>query len=202
MSGFEPILIGSAIGAATNRRNPLSGALLGGVLGGVGGAAYNAVNPATTAIGTTAGGMPVAVTGVTPGAALPSAALPASKVALPSTFVGDVGVMGTPTMSMQLPNTLPMANPTMPGIISTNASTGLIPSMTAPVTMMDRLGAMGSFAKENPYAVGIGLQSANSLLATQPPPAMAPPPGLMRGQQFQVEQPQYAMFQPKPISLI
>ncbi len=32
-----PMLIGSAMGAITNRRNPLQGALLGGVLGGVGG---------------------------------------------------------------------------------------------------------------------------------------------------------------------
>ena len=202
MSGMEPILIGSALGAAMNRRNPLQGAMLGGVLGGFGGAAYNVANPAATAVGTTAGGAPLAVTGVTPGVALPSAALPASTVKLPATFLGDAGVMATPTMSMQLPNTLSMSTPTMPGFISTNASTGLIPSITADVTAMDRLRAAGQFAKENPMAVGIGLQSANSLLAQQPPVPMAPPPGLMRGQQFQTEQPQMAMFQPPQISLI
>ena len=56
MSGMEPILIGSAIGAATNRKNPIQGAMLGGFLGGagsaiapslssLGGAASSGVNP-------------------------------------------------------------------------------------------------------------------------------------------------------------
>ena len=40
MSGFEPILIGAALGAGTSAAmggNPLQGALLGGVTGGIGG---------------------------------------------------------------------------------------------------------------------------------------------------------------------
>ena len=171
MSGMEPILIGSALGAAMNRRNPLQGAMLGGVLGGFGGAAMGAANPAATATMTGAT-MPTAGTGV---------------------------AASTPIASF---GTGSLATPTMPVYAATGGSTGLIPSMTAPVTMMDRLGAMGSFAKENPMAVGIGLQSANSLLAQQPPTPMAPPPGLMRGQQFQTEQPQMAMFHPPQISLI
>lgn len=171
MSGFEPMMIGAALGAATNRRNPLQGAMLGGVLGGFGGAAMGAGNTAATAAMKGAA-MPAAGTGVTASAPIAS--------------------FGTGAL----------ATPTMPVYAATGGSTGLIGSTTAPVTMMDRLGAMGSFAKENPMAVNVGLQSANSLLTPPPPPEMAPPPGLARGQQFQIEQPQYAMAQRQPISLI
>ena len=173
MSGMEPILIGSALGAAMNRRNPLQGAMLGGVLGGFGGAAYGAANPAATATMT--------------GATMPTAATTITPMTAGAKYNAALGMMGTPTM---------------PTYAATGGSTGLIPSMTAPVTMMDRLGAMGSFAKQNPMAVGVGLQSANALLTPPEPLPMAPPPGLMRGQQFQTEQPQMAMFQPPQISLI
>jgi hypothetical protein len=175
MSGFEPMMIGAALGAATNRRNPLQGAMLGGVLGGFGGAAMGAGNTAATAAmkGAT---MPTVGTGVTAGAALPAAQ----------------GVAAT----------APFATATMPTYAATGGTTGLIGSTTAPVTMMDRLGAMGSFAKENPMAVGVGLQSANSLLTPPEPLPMAPPPNLMRGQQFQTEQPMYGMAPQQPISLI
>jgi hypothetical protein len=50
--------------------------------------------------------------------------------------------------------------------------------------------------------LGVGLQSANSLLTPPEPLPMAPPPNLMRGQQFQMEEPMYAMAQRQPISLI
>lgn len=170
MSGFEPMMIGAALGAATNRRNPLQGAMLGGVLGGFGGAAMGAANPAATA--TMTGATMPAGTGITASAPIAS--------------------FGTGSL----------ATPTMPVYAATGGTTGLIGSTTAPVTMMDRLGAMGSFAKQNPMAVGVGLQSANALLTPPEPLPMAPPPNLMRGQQFQMEQPMYAMSQQQPISLI
>lgn len=202
MSGFEPILIGSALGAMTNSKNPLQGALLGGVLGGVGGAAMGVGKVASTAAGTTAGGVPLAVTGSTPGVALPSAALPASTVKLPATFLGDPGVMATPTMSMQVANTLPMANPTMPGIVSTNASTGLIPSMTADVTMADRLKAVTQFARDNPFAMSSGLNAAQQLYGEQPM-AFPQAPGLLRGNPIPEQPPSYAAMSPmQPITLI
>jgi hypothetical protein len=168
------MMIGAALGAATNRRNPLQGAMLGGVLGGFGGAAMGAANPAATATMTGASATPIGV--ATPGMALNSGA--AFNAATP------------------------MATATMPATFATGGTTGLIGSTTAPVTMMDRLGAMGSFAKQNPMAVGVGLQSANSLLTPPTQPEMAAPPGLMRGQQFQTEQPMYGMAQRQPISLI
>lgn len=164
-------MIGAGVGAITNPRKPLQGALLGGALGGFGGAAMGAGNAAATAGMTGASAVPV---GSTAGAALPAAQ-------------GASGIF---------------ANATMPTYAATGGTTGLIGSTTAPVTMMDRLGAMGSFAKDNPMVVNTGLQSANALLTPPEPAPMAPPPGLMRGQQFQTEQPQMAMFQPPQISLI
>lgn len=164
-------MIGAGVGAITNPRKPLQGALLGGALGGFGGAAMGAGNAAATAGMTGASAVPI---GSTAGAALPAAQ-------------GASGIF---------------ANATMPTYAATGGSTGLIGSTTAPVTMMDRLGAMGSFAKQNPMAVNTGLQSANSLLTPPEPLPMAPPPSLARGQQFQMEQPMYAMSQQQPISLI
>lgn len=179
MSGMEPMMIGAALGAATNRRNPLQGAMLGGVLGGFGGAAMGAANPAATATMTgatmPAAGAATTVTPMTAGATYSGAA------------PGMIANFGMPTM---------------PTSVATGGTTGLIGSTTAPVTMMDRLGAMGSFAKQNPMALGVGLQSANALLTPPPQPEMAAPPGLMRGQQFQMEQPMYAMAPQQPISLI
>ena len=176
-----PMLIGSALGAVTNRRNPLQGALLGGVLGGVGGSFMSgfggAGNAASTAMGTTAGGVPAAITGVTPGAALPA--------------------QGAGTF----------ANPTMPGVVSTNTSTGLIGSTTAPVTMAERfaggvnalksdISSLGTFAKENPLAAGQGLQAAKGVLF--PEPVAAPTPqGLLRSTPSQEQPPQYAMGMPQ-----
>jgi hypothetical protein len=197
MSGMEPILIGSAIGAVTNPRKPLQGALLGGALGGFGGAFANVAKPAATAMGTTAGGVPLAITGSTPGAALPSAALPSSTVTLPAV---QGGVMSTPTMSMQVANKLPMANPTLPGVVSTNASTGLIPSTTADVTMMDRLRAVGQFNRENPMVGQVGSSAFQSLNEPQPMAAAAPP-GLLRGTPSPEQPMQYAMQMPQ-VSLI
>lgn len=189
-------MIGAGVGAVTNPRKPLQGALLGGALGGFGGAFANVAKPAATAMGTTAGGVPLAVTGATPGVALPSAALSESTVKLPATFLGDAGVMGTPTMSMQVANKLPFANPTMPGVVSTNASTGLIPSMTADVTMMDRLKAMGQFGKENPMVGQVGLSALRDIAQPQPM-AAAPQPGLLRGTPSPEQPTQYAMAMPE-----
>ncbi len=176
-----PILIGSALGAATNSRNPLQGALLGGVLGGVGGSFMggfgNAANTAATAASTTAGGVPAAITGVTPATTLPAQ---------------GVGTFATPTM---------------PGVVSTNTSTGLIGSTTAPVTMAERftggmnalksdIGALNTLASQNPVATQIGLGAARDIFSQQPQPPLQS--GLLRGSQVTPQQPaQYAMAMPQ-----
>jgi hypothetical protein len=198
-------MIGAGVGAMTNPRRPLQGALLGGAMGGFGGAfakgALTAGNAASTAMGTTAGGVPAAITGVTPATVLPAAKVP----------VG--GAFATPTMggttlaTATAPATGAFATPTMPGIVSTNTSTGLIGSTTAPVTMGERftggmnalksdLSDLGSFAKQNPLVAGQGLQAAGNVLF--PEPMAAPPaPGLLRGTPSQEQPPQYAMGMPQ-----
>jgi hypothetical protein len=175
MSGMEPILIGSAIGAVTNPKNPLAGALMGGALGGFGGAAAGAGNAAATATMTGAT-LPAAGTGVSAGVgSTVGATLPAQ----------GAGIFATPTN---------------PIYAATGGSTGLIGSTTAPVTMMDRLKAVGSFAKENPMVGQIGSSAYRSLNEPQPIAAAAPP-GLLRGTPQQEQPPQYAMAMPQ-VSLI
>jgi hypothetical protein len=192
-------MIGAGVGAVTNPKKPLQGALLGGALGGFGGAAMGAGNVAATAAGTTAGGVPLAVTGATKGTQLAAAPLASTNAAFSS-----AAPFANPTMqgmSMQVANKLPMANPTMPGIVSTNASTGLIPSTTADVTMMDRLRAMGQFNRENPMVGQVGSSAFQSLNEPQPM-AAATQPGLLRGNPIPMEQQQTAMLQQPQISLI
>jgi hypothetical protein len=195
-----PMLIGSALGAVTNSRNPLQGALLGGVLGGVGGSFMGgfggAGNAAATAMGTTAGGVPAAITGVTPGATLPVAQMPVSGI-----------FSKAPLAPTTTPATGAFATPTMPGVVSTNTSTGLIGSTTAPVTMGERfaggvnalksdIGALNTFASQNPVAAQVGLGAARDIMTPQPM-AAAPVAGLMRGTPIQQQESQLAMGMPQ-----
>jgi hypothetical protein len=183
-------MIGAGVGAVTNRRNPLQGALMGGALGGFGGSfakgALTAGNTASTA----------AMTGANPA------------------VMGTAG-MGSTALnpSLAFNTAAPMAKATMPTYAATGGTTGLIGSTTAPVTFGNQvaggmsalksdLGALNTFANQNPITTQVGLGALQSAMTPAPPPEMAPPPGLARGQQFQMEQPtQYAMGSPR-ISLI
>jgi len=179
-----PMLIGSALGAVTNRRNPLQGALLGGVLGGVGGSFMGGFGGAGNAAATTA------MTGANPA------------------VMGTAG-MGSTALnpSLAFNAAAPMAKATMPTYAATGGTTGLIGSTTAPVAMADRfaggmnalksdISSLGTFAKENPLAAGQGLQAAKGVLF--PEPMAAPTPqGLLRGTPSQEQPPQYAMGMPQ-----
>lgn len=162
-------MIGAGVGAITNPRKPLQGALLGGALGGFGGAAMGAGNAAAGATMTGAT-MPAAGTGITTSAALPAQ---------------GAGIF---------------ANATNPVYAATGGSTGLIGSTTAPVTMMDRLKALGTFNRENPMVGQVGSSAFQSLNEPQPMAAAAPP-GLLRGTPSQEQPMQYAMQMPQ-VSLI
>ena len=175
MSGMEPILIGSAIGAMTNPRKPLQGALLGGALGGFGGAAMGAGNAAATA-GMTGATMPAAGASAGVGSTV-GATLPVAK-----------GVTGGA-----------FATPTMPVYAATGGSTGLIPSMTAEITMADRLKALGQFNRENPMVGQVGASALQNIM--QPQPMAAPQVGLLRGTPSQEQPSQYALAMPQ-VSLI
>ena len=172
MSGMEPILIGSAIGAMTNPRKPLQGALLGGALGGFGGAAMGAGNAAATATMT--------------GATMPAAG--AATTAVPM------------AAGKAFSTAAPFANATMPTYAATGGSTGLIGSVTAPVTMADRFKALGSFNQENPMVGQVGSSALRDIMQPQPMAAAAPP-GLLRGTPSQEQPMQYAMQMPQ-VSLI
>jgi hypothetical protein len=189
-----PMLIGSALGAMTNRRNPLQGALLGGVLGGVGGSFMGGFGGAGNAAST------AAMTGANP-AVMGTAGMGVAPMTAGATYNA-----AAPGMVANL------GNATMPTYAATGGTTGLIGSTTAPVTMANRfaggvnalksdISSLGSFAKENPLVAGQGLQAAGNVLF--PEPMAAPPaPGLMRGNPMQIEDQQMANFQPRPVSLI
>jgi hypothetical protein len=103
-------------------------------------------------------------------------------------------------------------NATMPTYAATGGSTGLIGSTTAPVAMADRfaggmnalksdLGALNTFASQNPVTTQVGLGAARDIMTPQPM-AAAPVAGLMRGNPMPIEDQQMANFQPRPVSLI
>jgi hypothetical protein len=100
------------------------------------------------------------------------------------------GIAAQPALSMGAANTAAGSAMAAP------ASSSLMSSLTS------GLKSANTFANQNPAITNIGLQTAGSLLATPEPAPMAPPPGLMRGQQFQTEQPMYGMAPQQPISLI
>jgi hypothetical protein len=184
-----PMLIGSALGAVTNRKNPLQGALLGGVLGGVGGSFMSGFGGAGNAAATTA------MTGANP-AVMGTAGMGVAPMTAGATYnaaaPGMVANFGMPTA---------------PTYAATGGTTGLIGSTTAPVAMADRfaggmnalksdLSNLGSFAKQNPMVAGQALQSAGNVLFPEPM-AAAPTPGLMSGKPSQVQEPQYAFGSPE-----
>lgn len=170
-------MIGAGVGAITNPRKPLQGALLGGALGGFGGAAMSAGNAAATATMTGA------------------SAVPASTTALaPTPMVA--GATYQPATGSMIAN---FGMPTMPTYAATGGSTGLIGSTTAPVTMMDRFKALGTFNQQNPMVGQVGSSALQSMMQPAPP---APSAGLMRGNPMPVEQQQMAMLQQPQITLI
>jgi hypothetical protein len=169
-------MIGAGVGAITNPKKPLQGALLGGALGGFGGAAMGAGNAAATATMTGASAVPAgAATTITPMTA---------------------GATFNPAAGGTIAN---FATPTMPTYAATGGSTGLIPSITATPTMMDRLRAVGQFGRENPMVGQVGFSALKDIM--QPQPMAAPTPGLLRGTPSQEQPPQYAMAMPQ-VSLI
>jgi hypothetical protein len=184
------MLIGSALGAVTNSRNPLQGALLGGVLGGVGGSFMGGFGGAGNAAST------AAMTGANPAvmgtAGMGSTVVPAAATSAKALAPGASTVFATPSM---------------PTYAATGGSTGLIGSTTAPVAMADRfaggvnalksdIGALNTFASQNPVAAQVGLGAARDIMTPQPM-AAAPVAGLMRGTPIQQQESQLAMGMPQ-----
>lgn len=205
-----PILVGSAIGAATNRENRLKGALLGGALGGIGGTLTG-----FGSLGSTAANLTPAAAGTTAGTATGSAITAgAGGSAAANTIPGAVGAFG---------QAVPVIPPAAPGIFATPSayvptqnvaverSYGTLESLLNPniesssmaPTFMEQLGSgasqVGQFAQQNPVLVGMAAQSAQQMM--QQPQRRSQPPGLLRGTQMQVAAPQYQVGVPQ-VSLI
>jgi hypothetical protein len=193
-----PMLIGSAIGGLTNRKNPLQGALLGGVLGGAGGAFMSGAGGLSSllpsfgsaAAPTTAGSLMAA----------------APTVAGPTT-AAFTGQAVTPAMSTIFANPTAAIGGTSVG---GGASTGLINSALAP-SFMDQmgsgLGSVGKYATQNPTLTNQALQSAQQ--AMQQPEAQFAPAGQVNRGQIQggdymslLNPQQGTVLRPQPISLL
>lgn len=195
MSGMEPMLIGAMLGggvSAARGGNPLKGALLGAVGGGIGGAALGAGNAAATAGMTGAATVPV---GTTAGAALPAAVTPAVSSGFAGGGYGSIGA--APAASGIF------AQATNPVFAATGGSTGLIPSITAPATLMDQIGAATKFSQENPFQMNLAsnIMQQNAQEDAQRLAEMRARSGLMTGKQIPMPQ-QRSSFGVPQLSLI
>ena len=200
MSGMEPMLIGAAAGAALNQKNPIQGAMLGGFVGGAGGALMPGLsNLGGASSGLTPGILPSAASGSTvvnpamAGQAFtagPTAAMNAANLT-----TGPTSALGVEASKAGLFAGSPVTQP----FVSSDASTGFIPSSMYEPTLMDRVGDVGQYAQQNPVLTQMAMQGAQGLLQQQP--SQPTPAGLMRGNPMQVQVPQY-QFGPPKISLI
>lgn len=170
MSGMEPMLIGAMLGGGVSAARG-GNPLKGALLGAVGGGLGGAISGAAGSAATAAMKGAAAV----PVGSTASAALPAAP--------GASGIFATATN---------------PVFAATGGSTGLIPSITAPATLMDRLSAAGQFAKENPFQMNLASNIAQQEMNRQPIEGM----GLMRGKQIPMEQQRRSNFAVPQISLI
>jgi hypothetical protein len=194
-----PMLIGSAIGAFTNK-DPLKGALLGGFMGAAGGAlmpTLGGLGSTAATAGTTAAGAnipagaafinPAGVNAATAAATGPSAILgvEAAKSAGSGIFSAPRAVNTAITPSFERPLTLGMPN--------------VEPGQGYQYTLGDRFSQIGQFAQQNPVLTQMASQTGQSLLQQQERPLSTP--GLLRGSQIPMEAAQYDVGIPK-VSLI
>lgn len=198
-----PILIGSAIGAATNRRNPMQGALLGGVLGGAGSAFTTGFGGLGNAAANTAGTTGYTGLGMAGNAAMPGAVggygqiVPAltTKVAPAADLTTLIEGGLSPDLALNAANAA--------GTAGGYTGLGMAGNPAANMTFMDKLGAgakeFGQFTQQNPVLTQMAMQTGQSLLQQREPQLQSP--GLMRGSPSQVAAPQYQVGIPK-VSLI
>lgn len=223
-----PMLIGSAIGAFTNK-DPLKGALLGGFMGAAGGALMPTLGGLGSTAGTTAttAGTTAANTAATAGttAANTAATTVANAGALPvqafttgptaamqaaNLTTGPTGIIGTEAAKAGLfSGATPVTTTALQGkgLAQTTAiqrpltlgMPGVEPGQGYEYTLGDRFGQIGQFAQQNPVLTQMAAQTGQSLLQQQERPLSTP--GLLRGSQIPMEAAQYDVGIPK-VSLI
>jgi hypothetical protein len=173
-------IVGGSIGAMSNSKDPLKGALLGAA-GGYGGATLMGAGGMLGGAGSTASGiLPSAASGSTvinpamAGQAFtagPTAAMNAANLT-----TGPAGALGVEASKAGLFAGSPVTKP----FVSSGTSTGLIPSSMYEPTFMDRLGSVGQYAQQNPYLTQMGMQSAQQMMQ-QPQAQFAPAGQIQRG---------------------
>ena len=176
-------MIGAGVGAMTNPRKPLQGALLGGALGGFGGAAMGGVKAAGSAgtAGLAGGG----------GSGMFTAG---TQVANPMAAGGGTYFSaGTPAAAGSLQ--------AGGNAVMNVGQTAIGTSPTFMEQMRGGLQGIGQFNRENPMVGQLGTNALQNIAQPQPM-AAAPAPGLLRGNPMQIEDQQMANFQPRPVSLI
>jgi hypothetical protein len=215
-----PMLVGSAIGAVTNRKNPLQGALLGGALGGAGGAfmGTNGLSNIFSFADDAAGVLPSALSGSTTitGSSLPAGAVqayttgPSAAMQAANLTTGPSGVIGAEAAKGGLfGGAIPKTSAAMQGqgLAQTGAiqrpltygMEGVEYGQGGSPTIMDRFGAVGQYAQQNPVLASMAMQSAQNMLRQQP--TQPAPAGLLRGNPTQAQMPQYQVGIPQ-VSLI
>ena len=173
-------MIGAGVGAITNPKKPLQGALLGGALGGFGGAAatgFKAASPAVTS-GLAGGG----------GSGMFTAGTQLANPAASGTYFAA----GTPAAAGSLQ--------AGGNAVMNVGQTAIGTSPTFMEQMRGGLQGIGQFNRENPMVGQVGSSAFQSLNEPQPM-AAAPTPGLLRGTPSQEQPMQYAMQMPQ-VSLI
>ena len=161
MSGMEPMIIGAVAGAATNRDDPLRGAMMGAALGGLGGAGYSALTG-----------------GAAGGAAAGEAALGASELGALARQ-GPAPVLADYITQANATGAVPMAGYQVEPIIQSSGA--------ADLGWMDRISPSQQAAIEAGKLPGMSqmpsLGGAMSLLGqAQPKAQMQSPGGIRRGQ--------------------
>jgi len=189
-------IIGGSVGAMSNSKDPLKGALLGAA-GGYGGATLMGASGA----------------GIAPGIIPSSSALSGSTTVnplLPNNAVQAFTTgapMATPLNVDAMKTGLFAGAPTTAPFVSSGTSTGMIPSSLYEPTMMDRFAGVGQYAQQNPQLTQMAMQTANQ--AMQQPEAQFAPAGQVNRGQIQggdymslLNPQQGTVLRPQPISLL
>lgn len=200
-----PILIGSAIGAATNRKNPLQGALLGGVLGGAGSAftGFGSLGNAAANTASTTGYTGLGMAGNAASTTMPGAVGAFGQTVTVPAIATEVAPAADLTSLINQGLSADLALDAAAGTAGGYTGLGMAGNPAANMSLLDKFGAgakkLGQYAQQNPVLTQMAIQTGQGLL--QQPERQLPPSGLMRGSPIQTSAPQYQVGIPK-VSLI
>jgi hypothetical protein len=216
-------VVGGSIGAMTNKKDPLKGALLGAA-GGYGGGAL--MGAGGFGAGASSGVLPSALSGSTTvasstlpvGAAQAFTTGPTAAMQAANLTTGPSGVLGVEAAKSGLfGGATPLTNTAMQGqgLAQTGAMQrslslgmpGVEASSLYEPTFMDRVSQVGQYAQQNPQLTNQAMQSAQQSMR-QPQAQFAPAGQVNRGQiqggdYMSLLNPQQgSVLRPQPISLL